>query len=205
MHIKIIYLLIITSILFSQEDFSDSTYIGLVTKEEMITWESQYKKMSIGIGFGTSNTLNSKLFNSPAVLNGFNNSIYLNNIFFFQLLKQNLSLNVNLKAEYMGYLKPIKLIFFIEKNVLESFYLDIGLGLNKVTFMNIHSELSPVIALKLKTNIPLRIKNGIFSIETSTFYTFTKFDKKSQEEFYMELKNTPIINSNINLIYNYFF
>jgi hypothetical protein len=209
---KLIIMIICSSLFYSQESPEKDKRIGLETKQEMERWNEKFNKFSIGLGFGLSNPINRPLVNSPSVLNGFHFGLNLNNIFNLEVKKKQYKINLNLTAEYMGWLKPINTWLVINSMYYEIINIGLGLGISNIIYENSFSEIAPGIIFSLHTPIPINFHNDRhFLIGLTLSSIFSKFNNLNFQgtaesvEYYLILKEQQIITSNVYIKYHFNF
>ena len=178
MHIKIIYLLIITSILFSQEDFSDSTYIGLVTKEEMTTWSKKYPK-TIAIGFGSSSPINNNLLAFSEKGQSKNKWFFLklNNYYNMNLFNREINFSLMGGTENFYLLNIVNVWNIFNHKIYDVINIGVGPGATIVLHKFEYQETAFGLIFDLNTTIPLNIYNINSTIGLNVKHILTSYEK----------------------------
>jgi hypothetical protein len=185
MNQKIIYLLFIISILFSQENASDSTYVGLVTKEEMTTWAEKYPK-TIAIGFGSCSPINNNLLAFSERGQSKNKWFFLklNNYYNMNLFNKEINFSLIGGTENFYLLNMINVWNIFNHKIYDVINIGVGPGATIVLHKFEYQETAFGLIFDLNTTIPLNIYNINSTIGLNVKHIFTSYEKIDELEPY---------------------
>ena len=179
MHLKPIYIiLLITSTLFTQEEPVEDNYLGLETKQEMLTWNDKYPN-SIAFGFGTSNPINGNLIAYNERGQSINKWIFakFNNYYNLNLYNKEINFSLLAGTENFYFLNIVNIWNIFSYRMFDIFNIGVGPGANIILHKFKHEETAFGLIFDLNTNIPLNIYNINSTIGLNMKHILTAYDK----------------------------
>ena len=161
MYLKLIYIILLnSSVLFTQEESVEDNYLGLETKQEMLTWNDKYPN-SIAFGFGASNPINGNLIAYSEKGQSINKWFFIKFNNFYNLNLYNKEINFSLLAgtENFYLLNIVNIWNIFSYRLFDIFNIGGGPGANIILHNFENEETTFGLIFDLNTSIPLNIYN----------------------------------------------